>query len=141
MVIHFVEIFLHNIKYNWLIRFSKTTRRVMAIHIASLSLIARGKQQIRSVITITSKPGTRDPIVQNAKTRDRVPASPSRSQPIPGFSSPPEWLCMLEIRLIMDEKQILTIKKFLFIYFTATSIVTTRPFPSFRRGVPIAVNS
>jgi len=90
MVIHFVEIFLHNIKYNWLIRFSKTTRRVMAIHIASLSLIARGKQQIRSVITITSKPGTRDPIVQNAKTRDRVPASPSRSQPIPGFSSPQE---------------------------------------------------
>ena len=24
-------------------------------------------------------------------TRDRVPASPSRSQPIPGFSSPPIW--------------------------------------------------
>jgi len=93
MVIHFVEIFLHNIKYNWLIRFSKTTRRVMAIHIASLSLIARGKQQIRSVITITSKPGTRDPIVQNAKTRDRVPASPSRSQPIPGFSSPHIVVC------------------------------------------------
>jgi len=25
------------------------------------------------------------------------------------------------------------------IYFTVTSIITTRPFPSFRRGVPIAV--
>ena len=88
MVIHFVEICLPNIKFNWLIRFSKSTRRAMAIHIASLSLIARGKKQIRSVITITSKPGTRDPIVPNAKTRDQVPASPSRSQPIPGFSSP-----------------------------------------------------
>ena len=38
------------------------------------------------------------------------------------------------------KKQILTImKKKEFIYFTVTSIVTTRPFPSFRRGVPIAV--
>ena len=40
------------------------------------------------------------------------------------------------------KKQILTIKKKKeFIYFTVTSIVTTLPFPSFRRGVLIAVNS
>ena len=51
-------------------------------------------------------------------------------------------MCMLEIRLIMDEKTNSNDKeKKEFIYFTVTSIVTTRPFPSFRRGVPIAVTS
>ena len=54
----------------------------------------------------------------------------------------PEWMCMLEIRLIMDEKTNSNDKENKeFIYFTVTSIVTTRPFPSFRRGVPIAVTS
>ena len=50
---------------------------------------------------------------------------------------------MLEIRLIMDGKTNSNDKekKKEFIYFTVTSIVTTRPFPSFRRGVPIAVTS
>jgi len=49
-------------------------------------------------------------------------------------------MCMLEIRLIMDEKTNSNEKekKKEFIYFTVTSIVTlTRPFPSFRRGVPM----
>ena len=47
-------------------------------------------------------------------------------------------MCMLEIQLIMDEKTNSNDKeKKEFIYFT----VTTRPFPSFRPGVPIAVTS
>jgi len=37
---------------------------------------------------VTAKPGTRDPTVPNAKTRDRVSADPGQSHPIPGFSSP-----------------------------------------------------
>ena len=50
---------------------------------------------------------------------------------------------MLEIRLIVDEKTNSNDKekKRIFIYFTVTSIVSTRPFPSFRRGVLIAVTS
>ena len=50
---------------------------------------------------------------------------------------------VLEIRLKIDEitnsndKE----KKRIYFYFTVTSIVTTRQFPSFRRGVPIAVTS
>jgi len=64
-------------------------RRDISIHIASLSLIARGKKKIISVIAITSKPGNRDPKVPNAKTRDRVPVDPDQSHQIPGFNSPP----------------------------------------------------
>ena len=49
---------------------------------------------------------------------------------------------MLEIRIIMDEKTNSNDKeKEEFIYFSVTSSVTTRPFPAFRRGVPIAVTS
>jgi len=78
IITHFDEIFLYNIKYNWSILCSKSISRNIAIHITSLSLIARGLKQIISVIAITSKPVTRDPIVTNAKTWDRVPAGPIR---------------------------------------------------------------
>ena len=78
---------LQYIKF-WLIFCSKSIRPAKTIHILSLSFIARGEKQIRSVIAITSKPGTRDPKVLNAKTRDRVPNDPGQSHPIPGFSSP-----------------------------------------------------
>ena len=66
----------------WLI-LSKSIRLAKTILILSLSFIARGEKQIRSVIAITSKPGTRDPKVPNAKTRDRVPSKPDQSQAIP----------------------------------------------------------
>jgi len=90
IIIHLVEILLYNIKYNWPILCSKSFRRDIPIHIASLSLIATGKKQI-SVIAITSIPGTWNPIVSNAKTRDRVPADPGQSHPIPGFKCPHQY--------------------------------------------------
>ena len=48
MIIHFDKILVYNIKYNSSILCSKSIRRdtCIAIHIASLSLIARGKKQI-----------------------------------------------------------------------------------------------
>ena len=46
MIIHFDKILVYNIKYNWSILCSKSIRRDIAIHIVSLSLIARGKKQI-----------------------------------------------------------------------------------------------
>ena len=67
---------------------SKSIRPVKPLHILSLSFIARGEKQIKLVIAITSKPGTRDPKVPNAKTRDRVPANPGQFHPIPGFTTP-----------------------------------------------------
>ena len=67
----------------WFILCSKIKRPVETIHILSLSFIARGEKQIRSVIAITSKPGTRDPKVPNAKPgtgSHPIPASPIRSR-------------------------------------------------------------
>ena len=65
--------------HNWIDIKQRATTLTMTVHIASLS---RGNKLIRSVNAITSKPGTQDPIVPNAKTRD-VPASPSLSR-VPG---------------------------------------------------------
>ena len=50
---------------------------------------------------------------------------------------------MLEIRMIMDEKTNSNDEeqKKELVYFTVTSIVTTRPCSAFSRGVPIAVTS
>ena len=87
----------------WLILCSKSIRPAKTIHIPSLSFIARGEKQIRSVITITSKPGTRDPKVQNAKTRVRLPSNPGQSHPIPCFSSPPKMLHTYWQFLILEQ--------------------------------------
>ena len=46
------------------------------------------KKGLKLVILIRGNIKTRDPILPNAKTRDRVPAYPGQSHPIPGFSSP-----------------------------------------------------
>jgi len=55
--------------------------------------------QILSVITITSKHGTRDAKVSNAKTRHRVRAVSDQSHLIPGFSSAPDNMVDTPLKL------------------------------------------
>ena len=76
-IIHFDERYLYNIKYMWSILCNKYIRRASAIQIASLSFI--DKKQI-TVIAITSKPGTRDPMMQYPGP------GPGRSRPVPSDS-------------------------------------------------------